>query len=81
MFIRSFMKSMDVHTRIDPPSRIRKLHEFNQRLKMCDGAAAVFDDWQTKLGTNLVEVPARKLNNEQMLWGGDNSTYVFVYET
>lgn len=63
------MKSMDQYTRMNPPARIQKLLEFNKRLKQCEESNDFLQNWQTKLDDRLVEVPARLLNNQTIMWG------------
>lgn len=73
-FIYSFMKSLDQYTRMGPPARIQKLLDFNKRLKQCEASNDFLENWQTKLDDRLVEVPARLLQNEKIMWGNGASS-------
>lgn len=71
-FLR-FMKKMDEHTRMGPTERIKKLLEFNKRLRTCQVGAKTLSDWNMEIDDKLVEVDARILPKESIMWGEGKS--------
>ncbi|XP_014477907.1 PREDICTED: protein aubergine-like [Dinoponera quadriceps] len=63
------MKALSTHTRVNPEARIAKLRSFNERLRKEPKVVEELKDWKMTLDTNLVEVPARILPPEKLLFG------------
>uniref|UniRef100_A0A182WDE0 Uncharacterized protein n=1 Tax=Anopheles minimus TaxID=112268 RepID=A0A182WDE0_9DIPT len=61
------MRAIADHTRLGADKRIQRLERFNERLQ---GAASreVFQFWKTELDRRLVEVPARTLRQEGIMF-------------
>ncbi|XP_055607759.1 protein aubergine-like [Uranotaenia lowii] len=64
----NLMKAMSDHTRLAPDRRIERLEVFNRRLQQCPESAEVFKFWKTELDRRLVEVPARVLRPETIMF-------------
>lgn len=62
---------MSAYTRMNPDRRIEKLIQFNKRLNATPDSKAVLDEWDLKLDGALVEVTGRVLNNENIVFGGN----------
>lgn len=62
------MKALSVHTCIAPQARIEKLLNFNNRLRQEPKVIQEFKDWNMTLERNLLEVPARVLPPEKLLF-------------
>lgn len=66
------MKAMSEYTRVGPAGRIKKLIEFNRRLHITPASTKILNDWELQLEQDLVRVPARVLQNENIVFGGNN---------
>lgn len=60
---------MSQFTRLNPERRIERLRTFNSRLKSSKESMSLMKSWQIELDSNLVEVPARVLPAQQILFG------------
>lgn len=65
------MADVSQHTRVNPPGRIQRLLQFNQRLHVTPASTAVFTEWNLQLDANLVELKGRVLENEEILFGNN----------
>uniref|UniRef100_A0A182LZC8 Uncharacterized protein n=1 Tax=Anopheles culicifacies TaxID=139723 RepID=A0A182LZC8_9DIPT len=67
------MRAIADHTRLGADKRIQRLERFNERLQ---GAASrqVFQFWKTELDRRLVELPARTLRPEAIMFNLSGST-------
>ncbi|XP_077281671.1 piwi-like protein Siwi [Temnothorax americanus] len=65
------MKALAVHTCISPESRIDKLMRFNSRLRQEPKVLQEFKDWDMTLDRNLLEVPARVLPSQKLVFARD----------
>nr|XP_017099031.2 LOW QUALITY PROTEIN: protein aubergine [Drosophila bipectinata] len=63
------MKAMSEHTRLTPDRRIERLRAFNQRLKQSKESTEVMRSWNIELDSALVEIPARILPPERIVFG------------
>lgn len=63
------MKAMGEHTRLNPDRRIDRLNMFNKRLQNCQNSVKLLKSWNMKLDTNLVEISARVLPPEKIIFG------------
>lgn len=57
----NLMRDVATHTRVGPDSRIRKLHQFNQRVQSNPESVAVFGNYSLELSRELVDINARQL--------------------
>jgi len=60
---------MSEHTRLNPDRRIERLRMFNKRLKSCKQSVETLKSWNIELDSALVEIPARVLPPEKILFG------------
>ncbi|XP_014210002.1 piwi-like protein Siwi isoform X2 [Copidosoma floridanum] len=67
------MSALAKFTRVSPVDRIKKLMNFNQRLHGVPAIAAEIQSWNLELDRKLVDVPARVLTCDKIIYG-DNST-------
>ncbi|XP_057321204.1 piwi-like protein Siwi isoform X2 [Microplitis mediator] len=63
------MAALAVHTRLNPERRIEKLLNFNRRLQTTPEVVEEYRKWNLRLDTNLVEIPARILPPENIIFG------------
>ncbi|XP_053668033.1 protein aubergine-like [Anopheles marshallii] len=63
----NLMRAIADHTRIGADMRIQRLERFNERLQGAAGRE-VFQFWKTELDRRLVEVPARTLRQEAIMF-------------
>ncbi|XP_063698509.1 protein aubergine-like [Culicoides brevitarsis] len=61
------MKAVAEHTRIGPAQRIRRLLDFNQRLKRTPEAMDVLKEWNMTLAQDLIEFTGRELPPEKIV--------------
>lgn len=61
------MKAVAEHTRIGPGQRIRRLLDFNQRLKRTPEAMEVLKEWNMTLAPDLIEFTGRELPPEKIV--------------
>lgn len=73
--VTSLMKAMSEHTRLTPDRRIERLRVFNQRLKQSKESTDVMRSWNIELDSALVEIPARILPPERIVFG-DGKRYL-----
>lgn len=66
------MRALATHTRVSPESRVDKLMRFNDRLRQETKVTDELKDWQMTLDRNLLEVPARILSSERLVFGNNN---------
>ncbi|XP_053677649.1 protein aubergine-like [Anopheles nili] len=64
----NLMRSIADHTRIGADKRIERLQRFNERLQQTPASREVFEFWKTELDRRLVEVPARTLKQERIMF-------------
>lgn len=62
--------AMSQYTRLSPGDRINKLLEFNRRLASTPESVKDLNEWNLKLDSSLVQLPARLLNPEKILFSG-----------
>lgn len=67
------MNALAKHTRVAPKSRIDKLLTFNRRLRSVPAIVQELTDWNLKLDDRLVNVQARILPAEVIVFGGGNT--------
>ncbi|KAK3930405.1 Piwi-like protein Siwi [Frankliniella fusca] len=67
------MAALAVHTRVDPPRRIAKLMQFNQRLLNDANAVAKLKDFDMTLERNLVQITGRVETTEDIVFGNGRS--------
>ncbi|XP_014605290.1 PREDICTED: protein aubergine-like isoform X2 [Polistes canadensis] len=65
----NLMKSLSTHTRVSPEARIKKLLNFNRRLCSEPNIISELKNWNLKLENKLIEVPARVLPYENIVYG------------
>ncbi|XP_033172824.1 protein aubergine [Drosophila mauritiana] len=63
------LRAMNEHTRSPPDRRIERLRMFNNRLKSCAQSVETLKSWNIELDTALVEIPARVLPPEKIVFG------------
>lgn len=63
------MAALATHTRLTPERRIEKLLNFNRRLQQSPEVVKEYSQWNLRLDTNLVEIPARILPPENIIFG------------
>jgi aubergine len=63
------MQSISAFTRLSPTDRAASLYRFNNRLRETPEAISVLKQWNVKLGSELVEVAARELPPERIIFG------------
>lgn len=62
------MKALATYTCLPPPARVEKLLTFNSRLRQNSKVIQEFKDWNMTLERNLLEVPARVLPSEKLIF-------------
>ncbi|EAL41570.2 AGAP011204-PA, partial [Anopheles gambiae str. PEST] len=67
----NLMRSIADQTRIGADKRIERLQRFNERLQETPASREVFTFWKTELDRRLVEVPARLLAQETIMFRAD----------
>ncbi|XP_043640894.1 protein aubergine [Drosophila teissieri] len=67
------MKAMGEHTRLAPDRRIERLRTFNRRLKSSKESTETLKSWNIELDSALVEIPARILKSEKILFGNNKN--------
>ncbi|CAL1675441.1 unnamed protein product [Lasius platythorax] len=72
------MRALATHTRVSPAARVEKLMRFNDRLRQETKVIDELKDWNMKLDRSLVEVPARILSSEKLVFG--NNSKISCYE-
>jgi len=60
---------MSEHTRMAPDRRIDRLRVFNDRLQKSAGSVDMLKSWNLQLDSALVEIPARVLPPEKIIFG------------
>ncbi|OAD55711.1 Protein piwi, partial [Eufriesea mexicana] len=65
------MRALAEHTRVSPRARIDKLMIFNRRLRQEKAIVEELNDWNMQLDERLVDVPARILQPEKIVLGGN----------
>lgn len=65
------MKALSVHTCISPGSRIDKLLRFNSRLRQEPKVLQELKDWNMTLDSQLLQVPARILFSEHLIFANN----------
>ncbi|KAJ8686462.1 hypothetical protein QAD02_022256 [Eretmocerus hayati] len=70
------MKALAEHTRVSPRDRVQKLMLFNSRLQSVPNVTKELSDWNLKLDTQLVTIPARQLPADKILYGNGASNEV-----
>ncbi|KAI4503218.1 hypothetical protein M0802_001440 [Mischocyttarus mexicanus] len=67
------MNSLAAYTRISPETRINKLLQFNKRLCSEPNVIKELNNWNLKLENKLIEIPARILPCENIVFGSRSS--------
>ncbi|XP_050080186.1 protein aubergine-like [Anopheles maculipalpis] len=62
------MRAIADNSRIAADKRIQRLERFNERLQTTPASREVFQFWKTELERRLVEVPARTLRQESIMF-------------
>lgn len=62
------MKALAEHTRVGPGNRITRLKQFNERLRNTPDSMRLLTEWEMNLDRNLVEVQARELPFEPIVF-------------
>ncbi|CAG9785688.1 unnamed protein product [Diatraea saccharalis] len=65
------MKALDVHTKIGPDVRIKKLLAFNRRLTQTPAVVDELATWSLRLSNSLVKFKGRQLPKENIIQGND----------
>lgn len=65
------MRQVADATRLDAPTRARRLLEFNNRLRTNTESVQVFREWQMNLSPELVKIEARVMDPEVIIFQGD----------
>lgn len=65
------MNALSAHTRVNARSRIEKLLSFNRRLRQEKGIVEELSAWNMKLDDRLVDVPARVLQQEKIVFANN----------
>ncbi|XP_044590639.1 piwi-like protein Siwi isoform X1 [Cotesia glomerata] len=68
------MAALAKHTRVNPDRRIDKLLMFNRRLQETPAVVQEFKQWNLRLDTNLVEIPARVIPPENIIFGASRES-------
>lgn len=63
------MAKLATFTRLTPDRRIERLLHFNKRLQDEPTVVEEFRQWNLKLDTKLVEIPARVITSENIIFG------------
>ncbi|CAD6222562.1 GSCOCT00001028001.2-RA-CDS [Cotesia congregata] len=63
------MAKLATYTRLTPERRIDRLLHFNKRLQSDAKVVEEFSKWNLKLDTNVVEIPARVITPENLVFG------------
>ncbi|ALC39290.1 aub, partial [Drosophila busckii] len=66
------MRAMSEHTRLAPDRRIDRLRVFNQRLQNSKDSVECMKSWHIDLDKALVEIPARVLPRESILFANNS---------
>uniref|UniRef100_A0A182PI90 Piwi n=1 Tax=Anopheles epiroticus TaxID=199890 RepID=A0A182PI90_9DIPT len=67
----NLMRSIADQTRLGADKRIERLQRFNERLQETPASREVFTFWKTELERRLVEVPARIVQQEMIMFRPD----------
>lgn len=73
------MRAMATHTRMLPQPRVTKLLAFNQRLKKTEQSVQVFREWSLALDSNLVRVPGRVFEAQDILFGSSGQVNEIIF--
>ncbi|XP_015190096.1 PREDICTED: protein aubergine isoform X2 [Polistes dominula] len=65
----NLMQTLSAHTRVSPEARIKKLLHFNRRLCSEPNVISELKNWNLKLESKLIDVPARVLPAENICFG------------
>lgn len=65
------MAALATHTRLRPNQRIEKLMGFHRRLSGQPEIKKELAEWNLKLDDRLLDVPARLLSSEKIIYGGN----------
>lgn len=69
----SVMKSLSEYTRVGAEARMGKLLAFNRRLNAQPNIVQELEQWNLKLDKDLLDIKARVLPPERILFGGNAS--------
>lgn len=70
------MSALAQHTRVSPADRIRKLMKFNERLHRVQNVVNELTSWNLTLDKKLVEIPARVLPADKIIYGNEQCSEV-----
>lgn len=65
------MRAVSDYTRLDPKERLRKLNNYNSRLMRSQESVNIFKEWGLEMERKIIDVKARVLNPETIIFGGD----------
>jgi aubergine-like protein len=65
------MRAVSDYTRLDPKERIRKLNSYNSRLMRSQDSVNIFEEWGLEMDRKIMDIRARVLNPETIIFGGD----------
>lgn len=68
-FSFSLMEDVAKYTRLNPRERIAKLLKFNERLQTTIESVKNFEDWNTKLDRQMLQLEGRQLAAETIYFG------------
>lgn len=67
------MQEISAHTRLNPQKRVESLESFNKRLQTTPESMKILNEWNMKLDRELIEIEARELPKESIVFGGDQT--------
>jgi len=67
------MQEISAYTRLNPQKRIEALESFNHRLQTTPESMKILNEWDMKLDKELMEIEARELPKESIVFGGDQT--------
>lgn len=70
------MSALAIHTRVSPADRIKKLMKFNERLHRVPSIVQELKNWNLTLDKKLVDVPARILPPDTIIYGKNATSQV-----
>ena len=67
------MQEISAYTRLNPQKRVEALEGFNKRLQTTPESMKILNEWDMKLDRELIEIEARELPKESIVFGGDQT--------
>ena len=68
------MQEISAYTRLNPQKRVEALESFNNRLQTTPESMKILNEWDMKLDKDLIEIDARELPKETIVFGRDHTT-------